>query len=297
MMVINRFLGSRSYDLIWSMALLIVGTLLEGLGYVVFLIPTNIAPGGISGLAIVFNEFLPIPISLIIFLANMPILLLALKMLGGKRTLILSLMSVLLFSASLEFLPSLVDTPQGVSDDAFLNALFGGITVGLGIGLIHRAGGTAGGTATLGRILQHRFGIPLSSSYMYTDTFVVLAAGLTFGWEASMLGMVALFVSGAANDYVLEGPSLIRTVTIITDKPDEVAQVIMQDYGRGVTAWQGTGMYTQRMKHILFVSVTRSQVASIQQAVQDVDPLAFLVISHGHRAYGWRNIKPKKLKE
>ncbi|MBZ0301557.1 MAG: YitT family protein, partial [Anaerolineae bacterium] len=107
-----------------------------------------------------------------------------------------------------------------------------------------------------------------------------------FGWPGALYAMITIFVDGTTSDYVLEGPSRIRTATIITNQPDAVAAVLMHQLGRGVTAWQGQGMYTHQERSILFVTVSRPQVSDLRRMVFSVDPDAFIVIGQGHTAYG-----------
>ncbi|MCS7072468.1 MAG: YitT family protein, partial [Anaerolinea sp.] len=162
--------------------------------------------------------------------------------------------------------------------------------------LVLRAGGTLGGTSTLGRILQVRFGIPLSASSLYTDGVVILLAGLVFGWESALYAMVMLYIGAATTDYVLEGPSVIRTAVVITDKPREVADVIMAEMGRGVTAWEARGMFTDQPHTMLYITVGRAQVGELRRLVFNTDPKAFVVIGQGHTAYGrgFREVKPAR---
>jgi uncharacterized membrane-anchored protein YitT (DUF2179 family) len=210
----------------------------------------------------------------------------------------MTVIGLVIYSLALEFF-SRADLSPALSDDNMLNALFGGVLGGVGAGLILRAGGTAGGTATLARILQYRIGLPLSSAYLYTDTATILVAGLVFGWEAVLLAFVTLVVSGLATDYILEGPSIIRTVTIITDKPEEISAVILQDLKRGVTGWAGRGMYTQEERTILFVTINRAQVNDLQLLIQGIDPKAFIVIGQGHMAYGrgFKSLNPSQVSD
>jgi uncharacterized membrane-anchored protein YitT (DUF2179 family) len=152
--------------------------------------------------------------------------------------------------------------------------------------VIIRGGGTLGGTSTLGRILQERYGIPLGSSTIYTDSAVIVLAGLVFGWEGALYAMIALYVGGASADYFLEGPAVIRTAVIITDLRDEVSHAILNELGRGVTAWEGTGMFTEKPHGVLYVTISRAQVNALRSVVLKTDPSAFLVIGQGHSAYG-----------
>ncbi len=269
-----------------DVVLLGLGALISAVGVIVFQVPFNIAPGGVSGLAIIISHLAGgAPIGLLVLLGNIPIQLFAYRVLGGWRSIIATLFAVALYSVLIDVLTPLL-AGHALSDDIFLNALYAGVVGGIGGGLVFRAGGTLGGTSTLGRILQINYGIPLSSSTLYTDSGVVLLAGVVFGWEGALYAIVALFVGGAVTDYVLEGPSVIRTGTVITDYPDTVAQAIIQQMGRGVTSWQGKGMFTHKERSVLFVTVGRQQVGALRRVVRQADSKAFLVIGQGHAAYG-----------
>jgi uncharacterized membrane-anchored protein YitT (DUF2179 family) len=221
----------------WTLLLLSLGAVVSAIGVIVFEAPFRIAPGGISGVAIILNNLIHTPIGLVVLIGNIPIQYLAYRMLGGWKVITATVYAVVLFSVLVDVLPPIAP----INHDVFLNAVFGGIVGGIGAALVLRGGGTMGGTATLGRILQQRYGTPLSSSTLYTDGIVVVFAGLAFGLEGALYAMVALFVAGAVTDYALEGPSVIRTGVIITDHPDEIAERIFAELGRGATSWQATG--------------------------------------------------------
>jgi uncharacterized membrane-anchored protein YitT (DUF2179 family) len=278
--------ASQSWrERIMRIILLTIGALLGAVAVNVFYTPADIAPSGISGIAIILNHLIGTPIGLVVLIGNIPVQLLALRMLGGWRVVARTIYVLVIYSVAIDQLNVYFPT-MGISDDSLLNAVFGGILGGIGGGLIYRAGGTFGGTSTLARILQNRLGTPLGSTYLYTDALVVLLAGMVFGWPGALYAIVTIFVDGTTSDYVLEGPSRIRTATIITNKPDVVAAVLMNELDRGVTAWQGQGMYTHQERTILFVTVSRPQVSDLRRAVFSADPEAFLVIGQGHTAYG-----------
>ena len=176
-----------------------------------------------------------------------------------------------------------------------LNALFGGMTGGIGVGLVYRAGATFGGTSTLALILQRRFGFPMSTTFLCTDTLIIIAAGLVYGWEGALYAAIALFTAGLATDYVLEGPSVIRTAMIITDKPEEISQRVFASLQRGVTSWKIKGEYTGTDRTMLYVTIARSQVRDLKDEISHVDPKAFIVIGMGHAAYGagFRRVRRK----
>lgn len=273
-------------SLVSDLALLVIGSLVTAVSVSVFMAPFDIVPGGLAGLGVIFNHLDPrIPIGLVVLIGNIPIQILGYNSLGGWSVVVKTVLYVLIFSLAVDSTgPALAGV--NVGSDVLLNALFGGIVGGIGGGLIYRAGGTLGGTSTLARILQQRLGVPLSTSTLYTDMGVIILAGLVFGWAGALYATVALFVGAAASDYVLEGPSIIRTATIVTDQPERVSEAVIQQVGRGVTAWPGTGMFTDKQHTVLFITVARPQVNKLRQVVFSVDPAAFVVIGQGHVAYG-----------
>ena len=157
---------------------------------------------------------------------------------------------------------------------------------GIGGGLLFRGNSTVAGTGIISRVLQLKTGMPITQIYVLIDGAVVLILGLTFGWNAALYALIMLFVWGLATDYVLEGPSVVRTVFIVTDAPESVSQAVVSKLGFGVTAWQGPGMFTGAKHTILFSTVSRPDVGSLKSAVAEVDPNAFIVIGTGHQASG-----------
>jgi uncharacterized membrane-anchored protein YitT (DUF2179 family) len=129
-------------------------------------------------------------------------------------------------------------------------------------------------------------GIPISQIYFITDGGIVLAAGLVFGWELALYAMITLFLWGVVADYVLEGPSVVRTAFIVTDSSGAVAEALLNRLQLGVTAWPAQGMFTETQRTVLFCTVNRPDVKALRSVVAEVDPHAFVVIAHGHQASG-----------
>jgi len=251
----------------------------------VFLVPSQIAPGGVSGLAIILNDRAGWPIGLTMLVLNVPLLALGFNQLGRYRFLLRTAYVVLIYSLGIDLLARFVPA-GGISDNVLLNALYGGVVGGIGTGLVYRGGGTVGGTGILGRVLQLRSGMPISQVYLITDGGVILLAGIIFGWEQGLYALLSLFVWGLATDYLLEGPSVVRTAFIVTDHGPAVAQAIVERLGVGVTTWLAEGQYTQAEHTVLFCTISRPDVDELRRAVTGADPEAFLVIGHGHQATG-----------
>lgn len=266
--------------------LIIAGCVIQALSVVVFLAPANLAPGGVSGLALILNRELPLPISigLWVLLLNLPLLALGVRFLGGLRFLIRTIITVVLYSA----FTALFERAgvAGVTDDILLNTLFGGLIGGIGMGLVFRAQATTGGTDILALLLVRWRSVPLSQSYLVTDIAVIVLAGLAFGWEAALYAVIALYVGGLAAEAISEGVHISRTATVITQMPDAVAQAVMTRMGRGVTRWQGTGAYTGAERPILFIVISRAETATLKAIVSQTDPDAFVVIGQAQEVYG-----------
>lgn len=267
-------------------ALIVIGSIIQALSVVVFLAPADLAPGGVSGLALIFNRTLPLPISigLWVLILNIPLLVLGVRFLGGWRFLIRTIITVVLYSGFTALFERI--GVKGVTNDILLNSLFGGIVGGIGMGLVFRAQATTGGTDILALLLVRWRSVPLSQSYLITDVLVIALAGLAFGWEKALYAVIALYVGSLAAEAISEGVHISRAATIITQQPDAVAQAVMTRMGRGVTRWQGTGAYTGADRPILFIVISRAETATLKAIVSQADPRAFVVIGQAQEVYG-----------
>ena len=261
------------------------GTLLQALAMRLFLVPAHLVSGGVSGLAQIIHFYTSWSIGLMVFLGNVPLLVLGWRYLGGRRFAFRTAFAVLAFSLLVDlvapFLPA-----QGLTDDPLLNTLFGGVISGVGYGLVYRGRGTSGGSDILARILNHWRGIPISQSYLMVDSLIILAAGFSFGWENALYALVVLYVSGIAAEGVTEGWNVVRTALIITAHPEEVAQQIMIQMERGVTMLPARGGYTGAERTVIYTVVSRSEVSQVKALVHEADPGAFMVIGHAHEVLG-----------
>ena len=268
---------------------LILGSLIAALAYALFLVPFNISPGGVSGISIIVNHFTGWSIGTLYLVLNIPLMILGFFHLGRWQFLSRTLVAVVTFSLATDFfidwLPTWLDQFP-ITDDVLLNTLYGGIIGGIGAGLVYRSGGTLAGTGVTGRIIQRKTGVPLSQVFLYTDGIIIVIAGLVFGWEIALYSMLALFINGAASDYTLEGPSVVRTATIITDQPEAVNRALLERLNRGVSQWEITGAYTGRNHTMLMCTVYRSRVNDLKRIVAEVDGKAFVVIGTAQQALG-----------
>lgn len=268
-----------------SFVLMTAGVLVMILALMVFLAPAGIAPGGVSGMAVILNTALGWPIGVVILVLNVPLLALGFRYLGRFQFLVRTAYVAALYSLGTQ-LVSAIPAVAPITQNPLLSALYGGVLGGIGSGLVYRGRASVAGTGILARIVQLRTGMPVSQVFLLTDGAVIVLAGLVLGWENALYSLVALFVWGLATDYVLEGPSVVRTVFIVTDHADRVTHAIMATLGIGVTAWGAEGQFTQTAHTVLFCTVSRPDVDPLRDAVRRADPDAFLVIGHGHQATG-----------
>ena len=266
--------------------LLTIGSIILAINFDVFLAPHNIAPGGTSGSAIIINNFTGWLPGITMLILTIPMLIIGFYYLGRFRFLIRSSYVTGLYSLGIDLMAKYL--PPAITDDLLLNALYGGILGGIGIGFIYRGGTSPAGTSVISRVINLKTGIPNSQVYMLIDGSVILIAGLVFGWEMALYAFVTLFIWGLVADYVLEGPSVVRTALIVTDEPEGVSQALLNRMGIGVTSWTGKGMYTHTEHTTLFCALKRPDVKILTSIVKEADPRSFVVISQGHQAMGGR---------
>ena len=266
--------------------LLTIGSIILAVDFDVFLAPFNIAPGGTSGAAIIINTFTGWLPGLTMLVLTIPMLIIGFYYLGRFRFLIRSSYVTVLYSLGIDLMAKYL--PPGITDDLLLNALYGGVLGGIGIGFIYRGGTSPAGSSVISRVINLKTGIPNSQVYMLIDGGVILIAGLVFGWEMALYAFVTLFIWGLVADYVLEGPSVVRTAFIVTDEPENVSKSLLNRMGIGVTSWTGKGMYTHTEHTTLFCALKRPDVKILTSIVKEVDPRSFVVIMQGHQAMGGR---------
>ena len=273
-------------------ALIVLGSVLLAVSMHLFFIPHQLVAGGLSGTAQLINNFTGWPIGTVSFILNIPLFILGWFYLGGHRFLARTVFSSFVFAVVLDGL-QLLWPDVVITDDLALNALYGGVTAGVAVGLIFRARATSGGTDILARMLERKFGTPLSQAYLYTDGIVVFLAGLAFGWERALYAVIALYVGGVLVEVTLNGSNIMRVATIITTEPQAVADRILADMERGVTKWSGRGMYTGTERHILLCAVSRTDTVMLKAIIHEADPHAFVIIGQAQEFFGegFRSLK------
>jgi len=277
--------ASRQRERILDYAFIALGAFIQALSMRLFLVPGLMVSGGISGAAQIVNFYTRWPIGVMVLAGNLPLLLLGWRYLGGRRFALRTAATVVLFSLLTDGLAFFLPL-EGLTSDLVLDALYGGVLLGIGLGLVYRGRGTSGGSDILGRILNHYRGVAISQAYLLTDGLVVLASGFAFGWQRALYGLVVIYVSGLAAEMISEGNSLYRTVFLVTSKPQEVTDEICSSLERGVTLLPGTGGYTGQPRTVLYCVLSRAEVNLLKAIVHEIDPAAFMVIGQANEALG-----------
>ncbi|MBE2221066.1 MAG: YitT family protein [Anaerolineae bacterium] len=269
--------------------LMVIGSFCIAFAYVMFQVPFNIVAGGLSGLALIINNFTGWSIGILYWVMNVPMFILGFIYLGRWQFIIRTVIATTIISVLIEsfinVLP-MVFNPFPVTDNMLLATIYGAIIGGIGTGLLFRAGATDAGTSIIGRILQMKTGLPLSQTYFFADGSIIFLAGLVFGWESALYGLMMMFIWGLASDFTLEGPSTTRIVTVITNHPQPVSDALLNQLGRGVSYWQITGAYTGEQHYMLTCTVSRPQVSSVHGIIAHADPDSFVTIGMSHNALG-----------
>lgn len=276
---------AMNWETLRDFLLIAAGALIQALALRLFLVPAQLASGGVSGLSQIINYYTGWPIGVMVLVGNIPLFLIGWRYLGGPRFALRTAFAVVAYSFFVDglvpFLPA-----GGLTDDLVLNALYGGVISGIGFGLVYRGRGTSGGSDILARILSSLRGITISQSYLLSDALIVFLAGITFSWENALYSLVNLYVSGLSAEAVTQGSNVVRTALIVTSQPEQVAQKILVEMERGVTLVPARGAYTGAERTVLYCVVSRAEVVQVKALVREADPQAFMVIGAAHEALG-----------
>ncbi|MDU4962090.1 MAG: YitT family protein [Sporomusaceae bacterium] len=262
---------------------LFIGSIITAVGLEIFLVPNNIIDGGVVGISIMASHLTTLPLSLFLILFNIPFLYLGYKQIGKSFAL-----STLFSICSLSYWVSFFHPIPGLTHDLFLAAIYGGITVGLGVGLIIRYGGSLDGTEIVAILLDKRSSFSVGEIIMFFNLFILSSAGLVFSWDKAMYSLVAYFVAYKIIDITIAGLDESKAAMIISDKPDEIVDALMARLGRGVTILNGAGGYTKESKQILYAVITRLEMAKLKAIVDELDMGAFVTINDVHEVMGGR---------
>lgn len=266
-------------------AFVLAGCVVNGLAYALFLIPHHLVPGGVSGIAIIVNAFSGFPVGLFIIVLNVPVFLLGLRTMGKKY--VLSSLAGMVVSSVLIDVFSRVLNLAPATQNPILASIYGGVLMGLGLGLVFRAGASTGGSDVIGMVLSKFTGMSIGFGIMITDFLVISASALAFrSLEAPLYGYLVLFISAKVIDLVLEGWNYAKLVIITSTETARIQDFILNTLDRSGTALRARSLYLNREGEVILTVIHRKQLSDLRRFVREVDPKAFVIVNDTYDVLG-----------
>ncbi|CAM4029157.1 YitT family protein [Mesobacillus zeae] len=262
---------------------IVLGAVLMGIGIEEFLVPNKILDGGIVGISIILSHLTGFRLGLFIFILNIPFFFIGYKQIGKTFSL-----STLLGIAVLSITTSLLHEVPSLTDDLLLATVFGGITLGTGVGIVIRYGGSLDGTEIMAILANKKLPFSVGEFIMFFNIFIFGIAGFVFGWDRAMYSFIAYFIAFKTIDIVIMGLDESKSAWIISDKHEEIGDAILARLGRGVTFLKGEGAYTGDDKKVIFCVITRLEEAKLKSIVEEQDDTAFLAVASISEVRGGR---------
>lgn len=259
----------------------IAGAAVVALGFNLFLFPNQIASGGVSGISTILHGLFGWNAGLVQYAFNIPLFIAGVLILGKSFG-----FKSLLGTLALPFFVILTEDWEVATTDPLLASIFGGIVVGLGIGIVFKGKASTGGTDLLAQIITKYTGLTLGTSVLLIDGVIAVSAALVFDLEKGLYAIVGLFVTTKTIDIIQMGFSQSKMVYIITTKQDEVRDAIYRDVNRGVTKLPAVGGYTGEERQVIMVVVYQTEFTKLKQVVKTVDPSAFVIVSDAYEVLG-----------
>ncbi|MBT2658347.1 YitT family protein [Bacillus sp. ISL-18] len=263
-----------------------IGAVLMATGLEIFLVPNNVIDGGITGISIMLSHISGLPLGLFIFILNLPFFYLGYKQIG-KTFAISSVFGIIVLSV----FTSLFYPIPAFTDDILLATIFGGIILGVGVGLVIRYGGALDGTEILAILINKKVPFSVGEIIMFFNLFILGAAGFVFTWDRAMYSILAYIIAFKTIDVVVLGLEQSKSAWIFSNKNKEIGDAILARLGRGVTYMNGEGAYSGDDTKVIFCVITRLEEAELKNIVDEIDTTAFLAIADIAEVRGGRNKK------
>ena len=265
--------------------LILIGSTALALGIVLFLVPNKIATGGTPGVAILLHFLFDLPIGLLMVLVNIPLLLAGAKLLG-KSFAIRTLFAIVTTSLLIDLFAEIIQLPV-LSSDTLLASLYGGIAVGVGIGLILKGNASAGGSTIIAKMVSSRSSLKPGQVILLLDVFVIISSGLVFlEVERALWSLISIYVTSKCIDMVLTGAPSEKVVHISSARADIISREIVEKLGRHGTILTGSGLIEGETRTLIFVTVEARRINLLREIIRDNDPQAFMVVMEAAEMQG-----------
>lgn len=261
---------------------ILLGTAIYALGLLYFIIPNQLMEGGVTGITVLLKYAFGVSPSLSTLVLNIPLVIIGWRILG-KQQMIYTGVGIAALTFFLWLFEWIIHrgwiTPFQTERDYILAALYAGVTIGSGLGIVFRFGGTTGGADIIARICNRKFGWSMGQVILALDIIIVGASLLFISIEKILYTFVTVFIASKVIDFIQEGAYSAKSFTIISDHAVEIADKVTKDLERGVTLIPAIGAYSQQSKNIVYCIVSRQEIRTLSQIVKSIDPRAFIIIS------------------
>lgn len=264
---------TSKWKLLQRAAFILIGAILIATGLEEFLVPNHIIDGGITGISIILAHLTGLKLGIFLFVLNVPFLIFGYRQIG-KTFAFSTLFAIMVLSITSTILGPIPD----VTNDPLLAAVFGGITVGIGVGLVVRNGGSSDGTEVVAVLINKKSPWSVGQVVMFFNIFILGSAGFVFGWNHAMYSLIAYFIAFKMIDVTINGFEETKSIWVISDKYREIGEAMLSRLGRGVTYLNGEGAFTGDDKKIVFSVISRLEEAKLKTLVEEIDSEAFLAI-------------------
>lgn len=268
-----KFKADKKFTVIRRMLLIMVGAALSSVGLEIFLVPNNIIDGGVVGISMMSSYLTHIPLGIFTLLLNIPFFIIGYRQIG-KSFVLSTAFAVVCLSIGV----SVLHPVQGLTQDVFLAAIFGGMINGAGVGLIIRAGGSLDGTEIVAIILDKKTSFSIGEIVMFFNVFILCGAGFVYGWDRAMYSLVTYYIAFKVIDIVVEGLDESKAVMIVSDKNQDIKEAVIARLGRGVTILNGEGGFSKVPTNVIYVVVSRLELAKLKAIVLGFDENALITI-------------------
>lgn len=266
--------------------LITIGVILVSFSLELFLAPNNIAAGGVSGIAIIINHFVPsFQIGLLMLIMNIILFIIAFIVIGNKfggKTIYASLA----LSGIIWLMDKIGVSKYVITKDLLLATIFGTLISGIGMAIVFNQNASTGGTDILAKILNKFVHLDMGKALLSVDFIVVLFTLASFGAEVGMYALLAVIINGFIIDNVIEGLNSCKQIVVVSAKIDLIGKFIMDELDRGCTILQGRGGYTDKDSSILYTVLSRKQFIKLKTYIKEVDNRAFITVSEAHEVLG-----------
>jgi len=276
-------------------SLIVVGSFILASGFVLFITPYKIVPGGVYGISIVLHHLFGTPVGLVALAFDIPLTIIGIKVLGprfGVKTVV----GFVLTAVFVDTITYFYGTEPLVEGDPLLSSIFGGLFVGLGLGLIFKSRATSGGSDIIAMIISKYTRLPVGQLMIAVDSAIVIVGLFAFqDWKIPLYSLIVIFITGKVIDVVLEGANYDKVLLIVSDKTQEIRDKIINDVNRGGTLLYGEGLYSNVERKIVFTVVNRRETVMLQDYINKIDPSAFVTVINANEILGngFKSLKEK----